>query len=137
MGYAMPVHVNWDDAEQTIIRLDYVGSWTWDECFEALHQANVLVAQVDYPVARIVDMSAGSLTPPNPMVQIPTLIRLIDPRMDIHVTVGANRMSHMISDLFFRFGSPIVQRERYHWAESLEQARFLIRLYRDYALNGK
>ena len=129
----MPVHVYWDDAEQTIIRVDYVGLWTWDECFEALSQANVLSAAVDYPVARIVNTSGGSTTPPNPMAQIPTLVKLVDPRMDIHVSVGANRLGHMMSDLFFRLGSPTVQRERYHWAESLEQARFLIRLYRERA----
>ena len=129
----MPVHVNWDDAERTIIRVEYVGSWTWEECFEALSQANGLSASVDHPVARIVDTSEGSMTPPNAMAQIPTLVKLVDPRMDMHVSVGANRLGHMMSDLFFRLGSPTVQRERYHWAESVEQARFLIRLYRERA----
>jgi hypothetical protein len=129
----MPVHVNWDDAEHTIIRVDYVGSWTWDECFEALRQANALSASVDHPVARIVDDTKGSAAPPNPLPQLPILIKLVDPRMDIHVSVGSNRFAHMMSDLFFRLGSPTVQRERYHWADSIEQARFMIRLYRERA----
>jgi hypothetical protein len=127
----MPVYVNWDDAEQTIIRLDYVGSWTWEECFEALSQAKALSASVDRPVARIIDTSKGSLTPPNPLAQLPTLVKLVDPHMDFHVSVGANRLSHMMSDLFFRLGGTNVQRDLYHWAESVEQARFMIRLYRE------
>lgn len=129
----MPVSVNWDDPEHTIIRMEYVGSWTWEDCFDAMRQANALSASAGRPVARIVFTGEGSLIPPNPIAQFSTLLKLVDPNMDIHVSVGANRLSHMMSDMFFRVGGSAIGRERYFWAESIEQARFLIHLYRERA----
>jgi hypothetical protein len=131
----MPIQVSWDDEAHSIIRLDYDGSWTWVELFEALHRANALAGTIDTPVARISDLCSSDGIPPNPLPQLMPLSRLVDPRMDMHVTVGANRTVHMLADLFFRLCGPDVQRERFHWADSLEQARFMIAVYRERTQN--
>lgn len=129
----MPVHVSWDDDDQTIIRLDFDGQWTWEEVFEATRQANTLSKQTSVPAARICDLRGSKGIPPNALPQLVGLAKLIPADMEMLVTVGANRTVHMVADLFFRLGGPHLRRERFHWAESIEQARFMIHVYRQRA----
>ena len=55
----MPITNHWLDAEHTIIKQDYEGSWTWDEFFASADDGRALAKSVDHRVDYILDMRHG------------------------------------------------------------------------------
>jgi hypothetical protein len=58
----MSITVDWDNAEQTIIRQIYQRHWQWDEFFEAADQTRAMVKTVSHQVDIIADfLNSGPL----------------------------------------------------------------------------
>ncbi len=126
----MPITFCWDDAEQSIIRFDYVSHWTWEELYTAVTDVNKLMDSVDHPVTHMIDLTQNGGVPPNLINHVQQLAALMHPNVEMTVIVGADRFVHMLGDLCFRLAGSRVDRSRFHWAESLEQARFMVEVYR-------
>jgi hypothetical protein len=52
----MGVSVYWDDAEQTVMCLSFVGAWTWDEFDAEITKLYITVRSVSHPVHILVDI---------------------------------------------------------------------------------
>lgn len=55
----MPMNAAWDNAEQTVIRQDYVGKWTWEEYFEMTKKTRDMISSMSHVVDVISDMKPG------------------------------------------------------------------------------
>lgn len=57
----MTVHVNWDDPNCTVIRLDFIQRWSWDDFQYMLREAHEMIRSMSYPVHLIINTleSAG------------------------------------------------------------------------------
>ena len=42
----MPVTVEWDNPEKTIMRMSMIGRWTWDEAYEAQVKGDQMIYEV-------------------------------------------------------------------------------------------
>ncbi len=84
----MTITVEWDDAEQTILRNDYSGSWTWEEYIEAGRQNNALIAAMPHRVDIIANMREGTMPRGGSAIAISTrVIRSAPPNRGIIVVV--------------------------------------------------
>ncbi len=57
----MGVFVKWDNPEQTVIRNDFEGAWTWDEFEHAMAESRQLMLGVSHQVDVIVNMKPGEM----------------------------------------------------------------------------
>jgi hypothetical protein len=94
----MPVTVDWDDAEQTIICFFCVGVWRWPHFEEAWDQANAMIATVEAEVYIVVDISRSGLIPANAIASFRRLVstRPRQPNAGDVVIVGADRFIELM-----------------------------------------
>jgi hypothetical protein len=52
----MPVKVNWDNRQKTIIRFDFNSRWEWTDYLAALEKAEAMFNQVDHAVDTIANL---------------------------------------------------------------------------------
>lgn len=57
----MPISINWDNPQKTIIRNEFEGSWTWNEFVEAMDQVGKLMQTVSHPVDILGNMRPGNM----------------------------------------------------------------------------
>lgn len=58
----MPILVQWDNPEKSIVRLEFERGWDWDVLKQAIQQADDLITSVSHTVHLIIDISkAGGL----------------------------------------------------------------------------
>jgi hypothetical protein len=57
----MGTHVTWDNSDQTVIRIDFEGAWTWDDFVGAMAEARQLMLGVSHQVDLIVNMKPGTM----------------------------------------------------------------------------
>jgi hypothetical protein len=53
----MAIRLFWDNPEQTILRMEITGRWSWEEMYEASENSILMRQTVNHPVASIVDFS--------------------------------------------------------------------------------
>jgi hypothetical protein len=123
----MPVAVQWDNPEKTIIRYDLTGRWTWDEFFATYAEASGMLASVEHTVNFIVNpldyLSQGYL-PAGTLQKTIGLYRNGPPNTGITIVVGAGsffRSLHGISQRIYPKAAA-----RYKFAISIEEARSML-----------
>jgi hypothetical protein len=97
----MPVTTQWDNPEQTVIRMDFVGRWTWDEFFAANSQLMRLFASVPHIVDILVDNTQNQLLlPEGTMARARKVFGDAPPNRGFMVIVGANALVRMFFPLY-------------------------------------
>ncbi|MDX1993304.1 MAG: hypothetical protein SF029_13005 [bacterium] len=116
----MPIEVRWNTEDQELLCYQFDGKWTWDDLYEAVHQANLILDAVERPTPVIVDVSGISGIPSGAMSQASGLMRRSHPNISFTVIVGANRFVRMMADMFtkLRPQSP----HTYYFVTTLEEA---------------
>ncbi len=124
----MAVHIQWDNSEKTVLRYDFEGRWTWQEFMAIFPQAKTMASTVQHTVHSIVnpldDKSRGYL-PPNTLAQVVQLYRGAPPNIGATVIVGGSEFFRTLNRLSRRFYPRIA--ERYQFADTLEEARSILR----------
>ncbi|MEZ4670958.1 MAG: hypothetical protein R3E39_23900 [Anaerolineae bacterium] len=57
----MPITIYWDNPQKTIIRLDFQGSYNWNDFVEATKAATRLMLEVAHPVSILANMRPGNM----------------------------------------------------------------------------
>jgi hypothetical protein len=87
----MPITVEWDNPQKTIIRQTHLGTWTWEEYYAAADQTLVMLNSVDYQIHLMIDMQQSSMLPSGALSHAAIAER--DHRNNGKVfLVGANRL---------------------------------------------
>ncbi|MFN8373769.1 MAG: hypothetical protein U0694_12955 [Anaerolineae bacterium] len=120
----MNVHVSWDDAEQTIIRYDFDGNWTWDEFHAAAHEAYAMTRSVEHRVHTISYFRPGAMIPPDALVQFRLAMSNAPANRGVTVIVGGSRFTRTLVEVFSKINRTLG--ERLKLAHSLEEARQII-----------
>lgn len=116
----MPFSVEWDNAEQTIVRITFPAVFTWDEYYTANKQCATLCTQLDHDVYALMDMRALDKFPPNALAQFPKIAHALPPNLALMVIVGAKGFQVHIVKLFSRvYGQTRV-------TDTIERARAII-----------
>lgn len=59
----MAITVEWDNLEQTVLRLTFIGGWNWNELFRAIDVAEAMSMQRLAKVDAIIDLSDAETLP--------------------------------------------------------------------------
>jgi hypothetical protein len=121
----MSVNMTWDNDEQTIIRYIIGDPWTWDELYEAIQQAHLLIDAADHSVHSIIDMSGAHILPRNPLMHGKKMSR--GDRLSNAgkiVFVGANVFLRSLMDVFRRVHP--TRLENIAFVATLDEARALL-----------
>ncbi len=124
----MPIHVEWDDTEQTIIRYTFSSPWTWNEYRAAIDAAWDLARTVDHPTDTITDMSGSRLWPDGLFTNIRKSVVEIPDTTQTVVLIGGGLFVEMALGVLRRVYT--AQKTKFLTAKSLDEARALIRARR-------
>jgi hypothetical protein len=120
----MSIEVHWDTEDQQTLCYQFDGKWTWDDLYEAVNRANLMLDAIERPTPVIVDVSGISGIPSGAMSQASGLMHRSHPNISLTVIVGANRFVRMMADMFTRLRpqSP----HTYTFVTTLEEAYHVI-----------
>lgn len=125
------VTVEWDDADETIIRVTFIGRFAWEEFFAAQRQANALIASKDYRCDVIVDLSRGRSNNAAPaLMNAKKVLETSPDNLGLFVVITSTLANIMIKALK-RLDPALTARVL--TATRLEQARQLIAMSRERA----
>lgn len=95
----MPIEVQWDNNEQTVIRWVYQWPWSWEEAYQAYEQEMALIDCVEHIVDGIADMRQAQGLPKGSLTAGISLMNKSHERMDLLVILGANRLIQSMYDM--------------------------------------
>jgi hypothetical protein len=120
----MPVTIQWDNEEKSIVRMQYVGRWTWEELYAATTQSHTMLDEVDHKVDFIHDWLKSNAIPANAIVHSKNLIEKRHPNVGIVVLVWTNPV---IKAMWTAFSSKVyanlTKRYTFWLTSSIEEAR--------------
>lgn len=125
------VTVEWDDADETIVRVTFVGRFAWEEFFAAQAQANVLIAGKSYRCDLIADLSRGRSTNAAPaLMNAKKVLETSPDNLGLFVVITST-LANIIITALKRLDPALAARVL--TATRLEQARSLVAMSREQA----
>lgn len=122
----MPVTVDWDDEARTIVRMNMIGSWTWEEAYAGADNGYAILDSVPYEVGVIIDFSQGAGLPPNAILNARNMIHRRHPRTGLTVFVGTNSMFTALWNIFSRVYTLLARKQNSVFASSVDEARQIL-----------
>ncbi|MBC6937874.1 MAG: hypothetical protein DWB42_18890 [Chloroflexi bacterium] len=122
----MPVTVEWDNAEKTIIRMAMVGHWTWDEAYAAFADGDQMLDGVNHRVGVIIDLRESKGVPPAALANARKMSEKQHPRAGMTVFVGANAFFLSLWSVFSKVYTLFVRKHTFTFAATIEQAREIL-----------
>ncbi|MCC7205762.1 MAG: hypothetical protein IT323_00555 [Anaerolineae bacterium] len=122
----MPIHVEWDDDEQTTLRMAAIGVWTWQDYGEALQQAHSLMDGASREMIHlIIDMHQSPLLPSNVLSHLSGLPSTRHAKSGMKVVVGVNAFAKALFAAMKRINPQGMRSVQF--ASTLDEARTLLR----------
>lgn len=59
----MGIELYWDNDEQTVMLVEVIGAWTWDEMYEVLHKIKRVTDKSPITLGAILDLTRGAVFP--------------------------------------------------------------------------
>ncbi len=122
----MGIIVQWDNAEQTIIRFVYTGQWTFGDLFDAMQVARDFMDSVDHPVHGIVDMQDSKLMPNGALSLGRNVTMRKHPNQGRTIIVGASGFARTLYDVYRKVYRTTFDESAYGFATSLDEARLIL-----------
>ncbi len=121
----MGIEVRWDDSERTLIRIDLLGRWTWDEFYTALDGIKPMVMSVSSTVHMIAVLENPFHVPANPLFHINNFLRSAPANLGVTYIVGANKYAEPFLPIASRFYPHIV--DKVQFAATTDVAKMLLK----------
>lgn len=122
----MPVTIDWDSDDKTIVRMEMIGFWTWKEADAGARQGYDLLQSVDYEVGVIIDFSRSTSMPPYALQNARRMIQHRHPRTGLTVFVGTNTLFLALWNVFARIYTLFAQRQNSVFAPTVAEARDIL-----------
>jgi hypothetical protein len=119
----MPVTVDWDNPEKTIIYARYE-RWSWDDFYKALDECNRLSQAVDYQVDIICDLVDNVVPKGGTISHAAATLKQDNERVGLIVLVTPNRFIQALTQMSSRV-VPGFQK-KYRMTPTLDSAREMI-----------
>ncbi len=117
----MSIHVNWDNADETILLWTFVGRWTWGEYDDAFKQANAMLDAVDHGVDFLYDVREMSILPPDLITQFKLRYLTKHANTRQFLVVGVDNYLQLLWNTFTNL--PYARHLRVLYFDSLDEAR--------------
>jgi hypothetical protein len=122
----MPITVEWDNPEKTVVRMTMIGKWTWDEAYAGAAEGYALLESVDYEVGVILDMTQTHHTPDRAITNAQAMIKRRHPRTGLTVFVRANTLFTTMWNIFSRLYTVLAHKQNSVFAQTLDEARAIL-----------
>ncbi len=121
----MPAKCYWDDSDtKTIVRIDYIGNWTWDEHFKVADEGRQMTLSVTHRVDYIGDLTLGQQPRGgSALSNVKAVLRRLAPNSGIVVNVVAP-FEAVLLNVFKKFDRELGK--IMFGAKSVEEARRII-----------
>ncbi|HUN08569.1 MAG TPA: hypothetical protein PLQ56_18325 [Aggregatilineales bacterium] len=123
----MPVSLQWDNDEQTILRYDYCGRWTWEEYAPVFERASILLRESNWTVHFIVhlkDEVARNHLPAGALVRVVNIFRNAPATAGKTIIVNAGMVYRTVAQTGAA-AYPAIGK-KYGFADTLEEARLML-----------
>lgn len=120
----MPIRVYWEDTDQTIVRYDFEGRWTWDELYTAYYQAIAMENSVIQRVDIILDMRSSAFIPANALLHMKNFSEKQPPNVGLSIFVTTNAFVTSLYSTAIRFYAKIAF--YFRLVKTLDQAHTMI-----------
>jgi hypothetical protein len=119
------VNVTWENEEQTIIRFEFKGHWTWLQAHNTRLQSNKMIDSTlrTKPIGAIF-LPSGTYMPPNTLSNAKKEILARHPRIVVIALVSDNTVVRTLFNAIIRLAPSL--RPVYHFVPSLGAAHILI-----------
>ncbi len=88
----MGIEIVWDDDAQTILRHIYTDPWTAQDVIDTVAVSFEMLAQIDHPIYRIVDLTATKQVPLDILKAGRVVLRQNPPNQVVAYVVGASNI---------------------------------------------
>jgi hypothetical protein len=127
----MSIHVSWKDEEQTILLVQFVDEWTWEDYKLAFEDARLMVKDIDHHFVQLLDMRQSKVISSGAASQHILRARRssFSEHVGITVIVGAETRIKVILDVFEKISGRAYPKR--YLVESLDEAMSAIDDYFD------
>jgi hypothetical protein len=122
----MPVTVEWDNPEKTIMRMAMIGRWTWDEAYDAQLKGDTMINEVVHPVGAIVDLRQSTGIPLSAMANARGMTQKQNSRTKVTVFLGANPFFLSLWNVFRKVYGALNKNQQFGFASTLPEAHQFI-----------
>jgi hypothetical protein len=123
----MPVTTRWDNPEKTVIRMDFVGKWTWDEFYAANDQLMHLFASVPHTVDILIDNTRNEvLLPEGTMARARKVFGDAPPNRGFMIIARVNALVRMFFPLYQKIYGAQTGMPEIIFVATLDEARTYI-----------
>jgi hypothetical protein len=120
----MPITIEWDNSEHTVIFRKFIGSWTWDEYSVAEQTLHQMLATVPHRVDVITDLRQSTITmPEGAIARTRQIVKNLSPNRGITVDIGASALVRMFMPVFARHNATLPAIPETVFVETLDEAR--------------
>lgn len=124
----MGIVIQWDNPEQTVIRLELKRGWAWGELDDAIHEADKLITSVDHTVHIIIDIRKAGGIPSDFMSMAGDIFASGDARSNEgkRIVIGAGSLIRIAySGVLAVYGHKLANRP-FQFASNMDEAYKLI-----------
>ncbi|MBI1259133.1 MAG: hypothetical protein GC204_16815 [Chloroflexi bacterium] len=118
----MPTQIDWENQEHTIIRMEFIGRWTWQEAYEGSKTGFAMVDSVDHVVNVIIDMRQSTALPLLSLTHARNMIARRHTRTGLTVFIGANTLFLSLWKIFEGAYGQLAGRQNFAFARDVDEA---------------
>lgn len=122
----MPIIIEWDNPEKTIVRMTMMGIWTWDDAYHGADKGYAMLESVDYEVGIIIDLTQSHHIPDHAITNAQAMIKRRHPRTGLTVFVRASTFFTSMWNIFNRVYAALARKQNSVFANSLDEAREIL-----------
>lgn len=124
----MPVHIAWDDSAETMLLMDVIAPWTWDEYLNAASKGRDMASEKLYTVHLIVDFTLVGTLPRGYLLGFQRAAQYIPPNGGLIIMIGVTGVLKRVGNVMGVLLPQHLWRVRH--LNSLDEARQKIAEYR-------
>jgi hypothetical protein len=120
----MTIQIGWADPEKTILRMDFIKNWTWDDYQEAGVRGKALTEDIPYKFTIVMDFTDSGPMPQHAFTHFKRGLNNQHPNRRMVLVISKHRMlaESMISVLLKLYPKAA----KIHFARSFEEAQKFI-----------
>lgn len=130
-GCMMPVAMDWDSPERTVIRVTFMDNWSVDDVHRMLTKRNSMMECVHHQVHQILDLTASTASPNNLLSVIGRIELPTEQKGSLVLIVNASSYIKSVAGIMQKMAPHVFK--GVHFMNSVEDAYAEIAHHGDYA----
>ena len=118
----MPVQIDWENQDHTIVRMELIGHWTWDEAYDGSSIGYTMLESVDHVVNVIIDLRKSTGLPLLALTHARNMIARRHPRTGLTVFIGTNSLFLTLWRIFSSAYKQVAHTQEFAFARDAEEA---------------